>query len=178
MAPPCYLRRRRKDPIGRNDRTMAKAHAQSPVKASYDGKQVLLTALLRLAEQAPGYLVGTFIFTYGTTVLGVWPRQRRRMRFCNHFSGGRQCHRDSSLETREPLSKRRGLLSTEGSFSGQRWPEPSERGPCCPYTLLFATHIASDRDITYLNISLCGSITSPQFEVKARTLSRPDCGPL
>jgi MFS family permease len=33
-------------------------------------KQVLLTALLRLPEQAPGYLVGTFIFTYGTTVLG------------------------------------------------------------------------------------------------------------
>jgi MFS family permease len=34
-------------------------------------KQVLLTALLRLPEQAPGYIVGTFIFTYGTTVLGV-----------------------------------------------------------------------------------------------------------
>src|ERR1700744_1338853 len=34
-------------------------------------KQVLLTALLRLPEQAPGYLVGTFIFTYGTTVLGM-----------------------------------------------------------------------------------------------------------
>jgi len=34
-------------------------------------KQVLLTALLRLPEQAPGYIVGAFIFTYGTTVLGV-----------------------------------------------------------------------------------------------------------
>ena len=34
-------------------------------------KQVLLTALLRLPEQAPGYIVGTFIFTYGTTVLGM-----------------------------------------------------------------------------------------------------------
>jgi hypothetical protein len=34
-------------------------------------KQVLLSALLRLPEQAPGYLVGTFIFTYGTTVLGM-----------------------------------------------------------------------------------------------------------
>jgi MFS family permease len=34
-------------------------------------KQVLLTALLRLPEQAPGYIVGTFIFTYGTSVLGV-----------------------------------------------------------------------------------------------------------
>lgn len=34
-------------------------------------KQVLLTALLRLPEQAPGYLVGTFIFTYGTTMLGM-----------------------------------------------------------------------------------------------------------
>jgi MFS family permease len=33
-------------------------------------KQVLLTALLRLPEQAPGYIVGAFIFTYGTTVLG------------------------------------------------------------------------------------------------------------
>ncbi|HYZ22578.1 MAG TPA: MFS transporter [Rhodopila sp.] len=34
-------------------------------------KQVLLTALLRLPEQAPGYIVGTFIFSYGTTVLGM-----------------------------------------------------------------------------------------------------------
>src|SRR3954451_2146735 len=33
-------------------------------------KQVLLTALLRLPEQAPGYIVGTFIFTYATKVLG------------------------------------------------------------------------------------------------------------
>ncbi|HEX3990937.1 MAG TPA: MFS transporter [Acetobacteraceae bacterium] len=32
-------------------------------------KQVLLTALLRMPEQAPGYIVGAFIFTYGTTVL-------------------------------------------------------------------------------------------------------------
>src|ERR1700757_3468127 len=31
-------------------------------------KQVLLTALLRMPEQAPGYIVGTFIFTYATTV--------------------------------------------------------------------------------------------------------------
>src|SRR5947209_11874469 len=28
-------------------------------------REVLLTALLRLPEQAPGYIVGTFIFTYG-----------------------------------------------------------------------------------------------------------------
>jgi hypothetical protein len=34
-------------------------------------KQVVLSALLRMAEQAPGYIVGAFIFTYGTTVLGV-----------------------------------------------------------------------------------------------------------
>jgi MFS family permease len=34
-------------------------------------KQVLLTALVRMPEQAPGYIVGTFIFTYATTVLGV-----------------------------------------------------------------------------------------------------------
>ena len=33
-------------------------------------KQVLLTALLRMPEQAPGYIVGAFIFTYGSTVLG------------------------------------------------------------------------------------------------------------
>ncbi len=34
-------------------------------------KQVLLTALLRMPEQAPGYIVGAFIFTYGTNVLGM-----------------------------------------------------------------------------------------------------------
>jgi MFS family permease len=34
-------------------------------------KQILLTALLRMPEQAPGYIVGAFIFTYGTTVLGM-----------------------------------------------------------------------------------------------------------
>jgi MFS family permease len=34
-------------------------------------KQVLLSALLRLPEQGPGYIVGTFIFTYATTVLGM-----------------------------------------------------------------------------------------------------------
>ena len=34
-------------------------------------RQVLLTALLRLPEQAPGYIFGTFVFTYGTTVLGM-----------------------------------------------------------------------------------------------------------
>src|SRR3974390_2774952 len=32
-------------------------------------KQVALTALVRMPEQAPGYIVGTFIFTYATTVL-------------------------------------------------------------------------------------------------------------
>src|SRR5271165_1138757 len=34
-------------------------------------KQVALTALLRLPEQAPGYLFGAFVFTYGMTVLGA-----------------------------------------------------------------------------------------------------------
>src|SRR5246127_1040055 len=34
-------------------------------------KEVLLTALLRLPEQAPGYIFGAFVFTYGTTVLGL-----------------------------------------------------------------------------------------------------------
>ncbi len=33
-------------------------------------KQVILTALLRMPEQAPGYIVGTFIFSYGTAALG------------------------------------------------------------------------------------------------------------
>ena len=33
-------------------------------------KQIILTALLRLPEQAPGYIVGALIFTYATTVLG------------------------------------------------------------------------------------------------------------
>ncbi len=33
-------------------------------------RQPKLTALARMPEQAPGYIVATFIFTYGTTVLG------------------------------------------------------------------------------------------------------------
>ena len=33
-------------------------------------KQVILSALLRMPEQAPGYIVGAFIFTYGTNILG------------------------------------------------------------------------------------------------------------
>jgi MFS family permease len=33
-------------------------------------KQVALTALLRMPEQAPGYIVGAFIFSYGTAALG------------------------------------------------------------------------------------------------------------
>jgi len=33
-------------------------------------KQIILTALLRLPEQAPGYIVGAWIFTYATGVLG------------------------------------------------------------------------------------------------------------
>ena len=32
---------------------------------------IVLTALLRLAEQSPGYIFNAFIFTYGTTVLGA-----------------------------------------------------------------------------------------------------------
>ena len=34
-------------------------------------REIILTALLRLPEQGPGYIVGTFIFTYATTVLGA-----------------------------------------------------------------------------------------------------------
>ena len=34
-------------------------------------REVILTALLRLAEQAPGYLFSAFVFTYGVTVLGA-----------------------------------------------------------------------------------------------------------
>jgi MFS family permease len=33
-------------------------------------REVALTALLRMPEQAPGYIVGAFIFTYGSSVLG------------------------------------------------------------------------------------------------------------
>ncbi len=34
-------------------------------------RQVVLSALLRMPEQAPGYIVGAWIFSYGTTVLGM-----------------------------------------------------------------------------------------------------------
>src|ERR1700722_6561496 len=34
-------------------------------------KEFALTALLPLPEQAPGYIFGAFVFTYGTTVLGA-----------------------------------------------------------------------------------------------------------
>jgi len=34
-------------------------------------KEVALTALARMAEQAPGFIFGVFIFTYGVTVLGT-----------------------------------------------------------------------------------------------------------
>src|SRR5712675_2612224 len=34
-------------------------------------KTIALTALLRMAEQAPGYIFNAFIFTYGTQVLGA-----------------------------------------------------------------------------------------------------------
>src|SRR6201988_461134 len=34
-------------------------------------KEIILTALLRLAEQSPGYIFNAFIFTYGTQVLGA-----------------------------------------------------------------------------------------------------------
>jgi MFS family permease len=34
-------------------------------------KQIALSALLRMPEQAPGYIYGAFVFTYGTTILGA-----------------------------------------------------------------------------------------------------------
>jgi MFS family permease len=34
-------------------------------------KQVILTALLRMPEQAPGYIVGAWIVSYGTVALGM-----------------------------------------------------------------------------------------------------------
>jgi MFS family permease len=34
-------------------------------------KTVILTALLRMAEQSPGYIFNAFIFTYGTQVIGA-----------------------------------------------------------------------------------------------------------
>jgi MFS family permease len=37
-------------------------------------KQVALTAILRLPEQAPGYIFGAFVFTYGTSILQL-PRE-------------------------------------------------------------------------------------------------------
>ena len=33
-------------------------------------REIILTALARMAEQAPFYIFTAFIFTYGTTVLG------------------------------------------------------------------------------------------------------------
>ena len=43
-------------------------------------KQIILTALLRLPEQAPGYIVGAWIFTYATTVSGTDARLRTARR--------------------------------------------------------------------------------------------------
>jgi MFS family permease len=34
-------------------------------------KEILLTALARMGEQAPFYIFTAFVFTYGTTILGV-----------------------------------------------------------------------------------------------------------
>ena len=34
-------------------------------------REIVLTALLRLAEQSPGYIFNAFIFTYGTQVIGA-----------------------------------------------------------------------------------------------------------
>jgi MFS family permease len=34
-------------------------------------KEVILTALLRMAEQSPGYIFNAFVFSYGTTVIGA-----------------------------------------------------------------------------------------------------------
>ncbi|HYM72008.1 MAG TPA: MFS transporter, partial [Stellaceae bacterium] len=34
-------------------------------------REIVLTALLRLAEQSPGYIFNAFVFSYGTTVLGA-----------------------------------------------------------------------------------------------------------
>ena len=56
---------------------VAQLPATDPRIASYppmlkrQPKQVALTALLRMPEQAPGYIFGAFVFTYGTTILGA-----------------------------------------------------------------------------------------------------------
>src|SRR5437868_9892676 len=42
-------------------------------------KEIVLTALLRLAEQSPGYIFNAFIFTYGTQVLGASDRKSTRL---------------------------------------------------------------------------------------------------
>jgi MFS family permease len=52
-------------------------------------KEILLTALLRMPEQAPGYVFGAFIFTYGTGVLG------NRVNSCCPASLSRPCSRSS-----------------------------------------------------------------------------------
>ena len=42
-------------------------------------KQIILTALLRMPEQAPGYIVGAWIFTYATGA-GLFARLRAARR--------------------------------------------------------------------------------------------------
>ena len=52
-------------------------------------KQIILTALLRLPEQAPGYIVGALIFTYATARAGILARLRAAGR---HQPDGARLH--------------------------------------------------------------------------------------
>ena len=52
-------------------------------------KQMILTALLRMPEQAPGYIVGAWIFTYGTRCAGLFARLRAAR---GHLADGAGLH--------------------------------------------------------------------------------------
>src|SRR5258708_20372242 len=48
-------------------------HESARKRLKRQPKQILLTALVRMPEQAPGYIVAPFIFTYGTPALARSP---------------------------------------------------------------------------------------------------------
>ena len=58
-------------PVFRADsrRTPRRAHAGASKCIKRQPKQIILTALARMAEQGPFYVYAAFLFTYGTTVL-------------------------------------------------------------------------------------------------------------
>jgi hypothetical protein len=54
-------------------------------------REVILAVLVRLAEQAPGYIFNAFVFTYGTTVLGASRNLLRRVWLSPQFSAPFGC---------------------------------------------------------------------------------------